>query len=269
MVAEAANLVRGVLHWLGTTGLRIAVIVAVSGVTWYAVHSWLHRLVMRLPFDTQERRDRAGTLVRSAQTVATVVLVAAAGLSILTALKVPVGPLLASAGLTGLAVAVGSQALVKDFVAGVFILVEGQLALGDEVRAATVVGTVERITLRAVWLRDESGQVHVVPNSAIVVMSNLSRRWSRGVLRLSFPRDQDLAAIRHALEAMAERVAQEEGLFGSFMEPPRVVGPVDLAGATVSYELTVKVKPDQLHTAERRLRLAALHVLQETGLRLA
>jgi len=269
MVAEIGSLVRGILHWLATTGLRIAVIAAVAGVTWYAIHSWLHRLVMRVPFDTEERRERAGTLARSAQTVLTVVLVAAAALSILTALDVPVGPLLASAGLTGLAVAVGSQALVKDFVAGVFILAEGQLAIGDQVRAATVSGTVERITLRTVWLRDESGQVHVVPNSAIVVMSNLSRQWSRAVLRLTFVRDQDLAEIRRALEVMAERVGQEEGLFGEFMEPPMVVGPVDLAGATVSYELTVKVKPNQLHTAERRLRLAALHVLQETELRLA
>lgn len=269
MAAEVESLVRGVLHWLVTTGLRIAVIVTVAGATWYLVHSWLHRLVMRVPFDSEERRDRADTLIRSAQTVLTVVVVAAAALSILTALKVPIGPLMASAGLTGLAVAVGSQALVKDFVAGVFILAEGQLAIGDQVRAATVSGTVERITLRAVWLRDESGQVHVVPNSAIVVMSNLSWQWSRAVLRLTFPRDQDLTAIRRSLEVMADRVGQEEGLFGSFVEPPMVVGPVDLAGATVSYELTVKVKPDQLRTAERRLRLAALHVLQDTGLRLS
>lgn len=269
MVAEVEFLVRGVFHWLVTTGLRIIVILAVAGVTWYAVHSWLHRFVMRVPFDSDERRERAGTLARSAQTVLTVIIVAAATLSIMTALDVPVGPLLASAGLTGLAVAVGSQALVRDFVAGVFILIEGQLAIGDQVRAAAVSGTVERITPRAVWLRDESGLVHVVPNSAIVVMTNLSRHWSRAVLKLTFPRDQEVAQIRRALEAMADRVGQEHGLFGGFVEPPVVVGPVDLAGATVSYELTVKVKPNQLHTAERRLRLAALQVLQDTGVRLA
>ncbi|NPV09946.1 MAG: mechanosensitive ion channel [Anaerolineae bacterium] len=259
---------RGIAAWWLTTGLRITVILMVAGVTWYAVQTWLERLVMRVPFDSDDRRERARTLARAVRAVLGAVIVAAATLSILSALNIPVGPLLASAGITGLAIAVGSQALVRDFVAGVFILAEGQFSLGDVIRAAGVTGTVERITMRTVWLRDQQGQVHVVPNSAITVMSNLTREWSRGVLRLTFALDHDLREIQRALEAMADRLTLQEGLFGGFLEPPLVVGPVDFTAKAVSFELTVKVLPAQLHTLERRMRLVALEVVRERELSL-
>jgi small conductance mechanosensitive channel len=222
-----------------------------------------------VPFEAEDRRERARTLAGAVRGVLGVVVLVAAALSILSALGVPVTPLLASAGITGLAIAIGSQALVRDFVAGVFILAEGQLALGDVVRAAGVTGTVERLTMRTIWLRDDLGQIHVVPNSAISVLTNLTRHWSKAVVRLTFNWDQDLNAIQRALEVMADRATLQEGLFGGYLEPPRVVGPVDLAGETVSFELTVKVRPGQVRTAEQRLRLVALEVLKEQQLSLA
>lgn len=268
MLGEVQDVVRGIVSWCVTTGLRITIILFVAGATWYAVQTWLERLVMRVPFDSEERRERARTLARAVRGVLGVVVIVAATLSVLSTLDIPVAPLLASAGITGLAIAVGSQALVRDFVAGVFILAEGQFALGDIVRAAGVTGTVERITMRAIWLRDEQGQVHVVPNSTITVMTNLSRQWSKAVLRLTFALEQDLHGIQRALETMADRLSLQEGLFGSFLEPPLVVGPVDFTAQAVSFELTVKVRPEQLHTAERRMRLVALEVLKERELSL-
>ena len=100
---------------------------------------------------------------------------------------IDIGPILAGAGILGLAVSFGSQSLVKDFLSGFFILFENQFAIGDVIEAGGKSGTVEKMTLRVVVLRDLEGTIHIVPNSEIKVVSNMTRGWSRAVVDVGSP----------------------------------------------------------------------------------
>jgi small conductance mechanosensitive channel len=160
------------------------VLVAVAG--YRILKLFLRRLVER-KFDDEdpiERRllqQRSQTIAGLLQNVALVVITA---ITILTVLSVfvPIGPMLASVGVLGLAVSFGAQSLVKDIITGTFMLVEGQFAVGDIVRLGDVSGQVERVTLRTTVLRDLHGVVHTVPNGEITRVSNLTKAWSRAVL---------------------------------------------------------------------------------------
>ena len=100
-------------------------------------------------------------------------------LMVLNQLGFNISPLLASAGVVGLAISFGSQSLVRDFVTGFFLQLEHQFALGDVIRIGTTEGTVENITLRLVYLRDSNGALHIIPNGQIAQVTNLTRSWGR------------------------------------------------------------------------------------------
>ncbi len=114
---------------------------------------------------------------------------------------IDIGPILAGAGILGLAVSFGAQSLVKDVISGFFILFENQFGLGDVIEAAGKSGTVEKMTLRVVVLRDVYGIMHIVPNSEIKVVSNKTRGWSRAVVDVGIARDVD---IDQALEVVLD-----------------------------------------------------------------
>ena len=128
-----------------------------------------------------EREQRGYTIAQLLRSLGRVVIV---GVSILLSLNVfvNIGPLLAGAGILGLAVSFGAQSLVKDIITGFFFLLEGQFAVGDVIEVAGRSGVVERMTLRVVMLRDANGVVHIVPNGQITMVSNMTRKWSRAVV---------------------------------------------------------------------------------------
>jgi small conductance mechanosensitive channel len=149
----------------------------------------------------EKRGHTVAQLVRSVGRV--VVLVIA---SLLTFGQfLPIGPLLAAGGILGLAVSFGAQSLVKDIIAGFFILVENQFAVGDVIEAAGKSGTVERMTLRVAVLRDIRGVLHVIPNGHIVTVSNLTRSWSRAVVEVGVGYDTD---VDRAIAVFKDELAQ-------------------------------------------------------------
>src|SRR5438552_1574532 len=145
---------------------------------------------------TTLRERRGHTIAQLLRSVGRVVLVVIA-LLLTFNVFINIGPILAGAGILGLAVSFGAQSLVKDVISGFFILFENQFGLGDVIEAAGKSGTVEKMTLRVVVLRDVYGIMHIVPNSEIKVVSNKTRGWSRAVVDVGIARDVD---IDHALE---------------------------------------------------------------------
>jgi moderate conductance mechanosensitive channel len=136
----------------------------------------------------EKRGHTVAAVVRSVGRVVILVLAV-----LLTAAQfIPIAPLLAAGGILGLAVSFGSQSLVKDVLAGFFILFENQFALGDVIEAAGKSGTVERMTLRVVMLRDVRGVLHVIPNGQITTVSNLTRSWSRAIVEVGVAYAADL-----------------------------------------------------------------------------
>ncbi len=154
-----------------------------------------------------------------------------------------IGPLLAGAGVIGLAVSFGSQSLVKDLIGGFFILSENQFDVGDVIEVAGKAGAVERMTLRVVVLRDVEGVVHFVPNGQITTVSNKTRLWSRVVLDVGVAYDTD---IDHALEVLRDEAAAffaDGGWKPKLDEAPEVAGVQGLDDSAVTLRTMLRTQP--------------------------
>ena len=153
---------------------------------------------------TTLRERRGHTISQLLRSVGRLLVVAIA-LLLTFNVFIDIGPILAGAGILGLAVSFGAQSLVKDFLSGFFILFENQFAIGDVIEAGGKSGTVEKMTLRVVVLRDLRGTMHVVPNSEIKVVSNMTRGWSRAVVDVGIAYEED---IDRALAVVRDEAAQ-------------------------------------------------------------
>jgi small conductance mechanosensitive channel len=159
------------------TLLRIGLIVLLFLLADRALRLALRQIGQRLEATVAEAEQlaRLKTLLRVGHGTAVVLMVLVAGMMVLYTLGVNVTPLLASAGVAGLAISLGAQMLFRDIISGIIILLEGQYIIGDTIRVGGVEGRVERITLRATHLRDAEGHLHIVPNGDIRIVSNLTK----------------------------------------------------------------------------------------------
>lgn len=181
---------------------------------------------------------------------------------------VDVKPILASAGIAGLAVGFGAQTLVKDVINGFFILLENQFDIGDIVTVAGVTGTVEVMTLRKTVLRDANGTVHVVPNSEIKVSSNLTRDWSQVSLHITTAYDESSEKVTGLLREAALQVYTEPGLHELMVAEPEVHGIEKITGQEVGYLITLKVLPNQQYRVGRELRKKIKECFEKNGVKM-
>lgn len=153
-----------------------------------------------------------------------VIILVIAFLMVLQVLRLDIGPAIAGLGIIGLALSLGAQHLVRDYVAGAFVLIENQYSKGDVVSIAGVSGTVEDISLRRTTLRDFDGTVHYVPHGLIQTASNLTRSWAGISLDLPVPYEQNIDVVRAAVERAAQRLAGDPEWRSRILELPQVVG---------------------------------------------
>jgi small-conductance mechanosensitive channel len=253
----------------------IDVAVDVAGVLLGAVVAWL---VIRLiaqrierwgedgrPELHSAREQRAKTSAKLFRNVARALLVVVTALLVLGQFGFNMSPLLASAGVVGLAVSFGSQSLVRDFVTGFFLQLEHQFALGDVIRIGGVEGTVENITLRLVFLRDASGALHIIPNGQIAQVTNLTRAWGRVAIDVDVAwRDADRA--ERAISLAAEALGKDPAWADALLDPPLVTGIEKLAGGAVTLRTIVRVDPYRRDDVARNLRLRIKSALDEAGI---
>jgi moderate conductance mechanosensitive channel len=173
---------------------------------------------------------------------------------ILGVLGINVGPLLASAGIIGLAIGFGAQTLVKDVINGFFVLLENQYDIGDTVKLAGVQGSVEMMTLRRTVLRDADGTVHVVPNSQITVVSNLTRDWSQVSLHISVAYTENSDRIVKLLREVGADIWNDTVFRDQIVAPPEVPGIERVSGNEVDYLMLVKTRPGKQYAVTRELR---------------
>lgn len=192
-----------------------------------------------------EQRLRVQTVLRVGYDVARGFVWALVVMTALGQVGVSVQPLVAGAGLAGAAFALGSQTVVKDFVAGFFILLEGHFVIGDTISLGTLNGTVEKMTLRVTLLRDVDGAVHIVPNGSITAVTNKTYRWSQSMLTVGVPAAADQARVRDALALAARATADRDPDRATLLADVAVTGPVNVRGSTVDWTLSVKVARGQ------------------------
>jgi moderate conductance mechanosensitive channel len=176
-----------------------------------------------------------------------------AGMQILALLGINMGPLLASAGVAGLAIGFGAQTLVKDFINGFFILAEDQYDIGDTVRIAGVQGIVENVTLRRTVLRDADGTLHTVPSSEIKIVSNLTRDWIQINVKVSVAHSVPSDRVKALLQQTAEDMAKDRAFSDLIVSRPQVQGTEKVVGNSVIYLLTLKTKPGSQDLVTREL----------------
>jgi small conductance mechanosensitive channel len=182
------------------------------------------------------------------------VLVFLALLQILPVLGINMGPLLASAGIAGLAIGFGAQALVHDVINGFFILMENQYEVGDTVRVGGITGTVERMTLRATLLRDDQGALSTVPNGKIDVVSNLTRDWAQLALHISVAYTENSDKVISVLKEVGEDLRRDPKFSQLLVSDPQVPGIERVTGAEVDYMMLVKTRPGTQYAVTRELR---------------
>jgi small conductance mechanosensitive channel len=166
---------------------------------------------------------------------------------------IDIGPILAGAGILGLAVSFGAQSLVKDVISGFFILFENQFAIGDVIEVAGKSGLVEKMTLRVVQLRDAEGAMHVVPNGEIKVVSNLTRGWSRAVVDVGVPYDE---SVDRALEVLRDEAAQfsTDKTWGAQLDGPVEVLGVESLRDLITIRTTLRTQPGSQWNVAREFR---------------
>src|SRR5579864_1535852 len=170
------------------------------------------------------RAQQLRTLSGIITSVGTFIIVFIAVMQVLPIVGINMGPLLASAGIAGLAIGFGAQTLVHDVINGFFILLENQYAVGDVVRVAGVKGTVEAMTMRNTTLRDDDGTLHIVPNSEIKIVSNLTRDWAQVALHVSVAYNEDSDKVVKLLNDVAQEVRNDPGFSEDIVADPQVPG---------------------------------------------
>jgi len=195
------------------------------------------------PARQSEREKRAETLVGIMNTAVKIVVVAFGGLMILRELGIDIAPLLAGAGIIGLAIGFGSQALVKDVVTGFFILMENQFRVGDVIKTAGHAGIVERITLRTTVLRDLEGTVHIIPNGEVSSVSNLTYGWSRAVLDIGVAYKENVDRVMEVMLEVARAMAAEPAWAKIITEEPTILGVDSFDDSSVTIKIMIKTEP--------------------------
>jgi moderate conductance mechanosensitive channel len=263
--------------WLIAKPLAILVLVLLALAFRWFLHRVIDRLVRRaaegLPSPVLRRRREkegaehhtaavvAGRRVQRAETmgsllksVASIVIFAITAVTAIAELGYPIGPLLASAGIVGVALGFGAQSLVKDFLSGIFMIFEDQYGVGDVVDLGEAGGTVEAVGLRVSRLRDVHGTVWYVRNGEIVRVGNQSQNWARTVLDIPLALDQDLRRAQEVLRDVAHDLWEDEDFRGLIIEEPEVWGIEDLTPNWITVRVTLKTAPLEQWAVAREMR---------------
>lgn len=246
------------IQWLVSSGLRV-VLILVGALVAIRVAAFITRRVERAfddddPETMSEREKQAATLGKVIRNVIRLVVWGVALLMILRELGVDIGPILAGVGIAGLAVGFGAQSIVKDFLAGMFVLVENQYNVGDVVRAAGVAGLVEKITLRATTLRDLEGKVHIIPNGVIDVVTNMTKEYSRFVLDVGVAYKEDVDEVMSVLKEIGDELAADPEYAKLITAPLEVLGVEDFGDSAVVIRVRFTTIPIQQWTVGREFR---------------
>lgn len=186
---------------------------------------------------------RAATLTGILRTIALTAIWAIVIIESLQLVGLNIAPILAGAGILGLAVGFGAQNLVRDLISGFFIILEDQIRLGDVAVINGTGGLVETITFRTISLRDFSGVVHIFPNGAINTLSNMSKDWSAFVLDMGVAYKEDTDRVVAVMQAVGEELRHDQQLGSLMIEPIEVVGVENFADSAVTIRARIKTKP--------------------------
>jgi len=247
--------------WAETHAQSFVRVVLILVLAWI-VHFALRTLIRRIerigddddPLTVTEREQRAQTVGRILRQATFILVWSMAAMLVLGELGVDLKPILAGAGILGLAVGFGAQTLVKDVITGFFILLENQIRVGDNITAAGCSGLVEAVNLRTTVLRDIDGKTHIVPNSAITVVTNATRDWARALLDIGVAYKEDTDRCLSALREVGASIEQDPVFGRKLLAPFEYPGVQSLGDSAVVLRMVAKTLPQEGLVVQRELR---------------
>ncbi len=214
----------------------------------------------------ERRKQRVRALGSILINASSVIIFAIAGVVVLGDLGINLAPLLASAGVVGIAVGFGAQNLVRDYLSGIFMMVEDQYGVGDVITIGEATGSVENVTLRITRMRDVNGIVWHIRNGAIEQVGNESQGWARAVIDFPVPYEPDLGAIRSVLAEAAQALWDDPVWRAVMLEPPEIWGAQEISSTEVTMRIVVKTAPLRQWGVEREMRARAKAALDAAGI---
>jgi small conductance mechanosensitive channel len=225
----------------------------------------LHARLLSRSSDIEERK-RIDTLDRIFSYTLSVIVGVVAIMLILSELGISIAPLLATAGVVGIAISFGAQSLVKDYFTGFVMLMENQIRQGDFIDVASKSGTVEEVTLRYVRLRDGEGAVHFVPNSAITSVTNHSRDFAYAVVELGVSYRANLGRTYEVIQGVGSALRQNPDLSPKIIGDMEILGVTQLADSAVTIRMRMKVKPLEQWGVRRAILAAVKEAFDAQGI---
>ena len=233
-------------HWLITSGLRIFLVLIMMMVSFKMIQLLMDRIFQRLFKNHKndlEIRKRSDTLKSVIRNILSITVVVVALLMILKELGVEIGPILAAAGVVGIAVGFGAQELVKDVINGFFILLDDQIRVGDVVQIAEKSGLVENVNLRMITLRDLSGNVHFVRNGQISVVTNMTKEYSRYVFDIGVAYREDVDEVIKVIRQVDAELREDPEFKTDILEPIEILGLDQFADSAIIIKARTKTQP--------------------------
>jgi len=218
------------------------------------------------PVVMERRRQRAKTIGSVLSSVATFAIYGLAFVLVLGELGINLGPIIASAGVVGVALGFGAQNLVRDFLSGIFMMLEDQYGVGDVVDVGEATGTVEAVGLRITTLRDINGTVWYVRNGEILRVGNSSQGFAVAVVDVPVSYSTDVGKATAVLYTVVTEAAQSDSLKADVLEPPEILGVESVTSEGISLRLTVKVRPGRQWSVQRAMRAKIMPALEASGI---
>jgi len=233
--------------WLATDGLAILITLILAVIALRLARVVAGRLTTLLTRGKQdgESQKRADTLAGVIRWILRITIYIVAGMMVLKKLGLEIGPIIAAAGIVGLAVGFGAQNLVQDVISGFFILLEDQVRVGDVVSLNDKGGLVERITLRMIVLRDLAGNVHYVRNGQISVITNMTKEYSHYVFDIGVAYRENVDEVIQAVKEVDEDIRKDKAYQNDILAPLEVLGLDKFDSSAVVIKARIKTKPIQ------------------------
>ncbi|WP_131103893.1 mechanosensitive ion channel family protein [Ornithinimicrobium sufpigmenti] len=251
------------LRWLVNRGIRTVVAKAVARADEHertATDQSAH-------VGDERRRQRALTMGSLLHSIGTFLIVTLTILTVMAELGLPLGPLLTSAGIGGVALGFGAQSLVKDFLAGIMMIIEDQYGVGDVIDTGEAIGTVEEVTLRVTRLRDATGVVWFIRNGEIVRIGNRSQGWAQASIDISVAYDESPQRVIDLLQDVVSDVYENPELAEKLLERPTVAGVESVTGGTMTIRIFAKCRPGEQFAIPRVIRERAKAAFDAAGVR--
>ncbi|MBW8730581.1 MAG: mechanosensitive ion channel family protein [Terrabacter sp.] len=278
----------GVGDWLSGAPLLILTTVVIGVVARWVLHRLIDRVVTtatsrraehlaRIPGAGRalqavgvanvrhvQRTETVGALLKS---ITTFVVYGITALTVMSLVGIPLGPMLASASVGGVALAFGAQSLVKDFLSGVFMIVEDQYGVGDVIDTGEVVGTVENVSLRVTQLRDAGGMTWYVRNGEIIRIGNKTQGWSTAIVDVPIAYDQDVETAITVIRDVVGVMDDDDAFKDILLEEPNVVGVESIAGGVITIRIVAKTVANEQFGVQREMRERVKAAFDRAGVR--